>query len=242
MRERRVPPPRLLGTVTGNLRPVRPYFPPLWRTLALLPVGIVLLVGIPIALGLRPNLPLLGRLGSWGLSTVQMLAGLGIVGLGLREAVPGRELSRRALLGLAAGAFALFVAVTLASAWLAPVPGYAPPVWVYQAIGCFRMAASWGLPAFAIAALLVMRAAPTRPLVAVAACGLGTGLMVDAGMRLWCGVSTVSHVLVGHGAVIVVLVAVGALAGLALDRVRGRLRRREGDPSSTPPPPRPPAP
>lgn len=219
MAERRLPPSATLTAVRASLRPVRPYLPPLWRALALLPVGLFLLVGLPLLWGPRPNLSLLGGLGSWGLSALQMLAGLTVVGLALREAVPGRELSRRELLVLVAGGVLLFFALTLTSEWLAPV-ALRRKVWLHEAVGCLRMATSWGVPALAFAVLLVARASPTRPLVATAACGLGIGLMADAGMRLWCGVSTVSHVLVGHGAAIVVLVAVGALAGLGVARWR----------------------
>ncbi|HEV8240112.1 MAG TPA: NrsF family protein [Thermoanaerobaculia bacterium] len=217
MVERRVPPAWLLGAVRTSLRPVRPCLPPSGRALALLPAGVVLLVGIPLLLGPRPNLHLLGGLGSWGLSALQMLGGLFVVGLALRESVPGRELSRRELVGIVAGGLLLFLALTLASEWLAPV-ALRRQVWLHEAVGCLRMATRWGLPALGLALVLVARASPTRPLVASAACGLGTGLMADAGMRLWCGISTVSHVLVGHGAAIVTLAAAGALAGLGLAR------------------------
>jgi hypothetical protein len=233
MAERRLPPPRLVGTVDRDLRPVRPYLPPSVRALLLLPLGIVLLAGMSTLWGVRPNLPLLGSLGSWGLSVVQMLAGVAVVGLALREAVPGLELSRRALLALVAGAVLLFLSLTVTSEWLAPVA--LRPAWALEALGCFRMAARWGVPAFFVAALLILRASPTRPWIAGAACGLGVGLMVDAGMRIWCGVSTISHVLLGHGAGIVVLAVLGAVAGLALDRLRGRPR---GAPVDAVPPPR----
>ncbi|PYQ05339.1 MAG: hypothetical protein DMF82_08755, partial [Acidobacteria bacterium] len=203
----------------GSLRPVRPYLPPSLRALALLPVGVVLLVGMPMLGGARPNLVLLGGVASWGLSALQMLVGLIVVGLALREAVPGRELSRRELFALVVGGALVFLALTLTSEWLAPV-ALRRRVWMLEAVGCFRMAASWGVAALAIAAWLVVRASPTRPWVASAACGLGTGLMTDAGMRLWCGISTVSHVLLGHGLAILLLVVLGALAGLAVDRLR----------------------
>jgi hypothetical protein len=217
--DRWVPSPQLLGAVRGSLRPVRPYLSPSVRALALLPVGIVLLVGIPAFWSPRPNLALLGGFAAWGLSALQMLVGLSVVGLALREAVPGRELSRRTLVALVVVSALLFVALTLTSEWLAPV-ALRRRVWVIEAIGCFRMAATWGVPALAIAGWLTVRASPTRPLVASAACGLGTGLMADAGMRLFCGVSTVSHVLVGHGAAILLLIVLGALAGFVVDRVR----------------------
>ena len=91
MRDLRVPPPPLLGAVRGSLRPVRPYLPPSLRALALLPVGVVLLVGMPMLGGARPNLVLLGGVASWGLSALQMLVGLIVVGLALREAVVDRR-------------------------------------------------------------------------------------------------------------------------------------------------------
>ena len=151
MRDLRVPPPPLLGAVRGSLRPVRPYLPPSLRALALLPVGVVLLVGMPMLGGARPNLVLLGGVASWGLSALQMLVGLIVVGLALREAVPGRELSRRELFALVVGGALVFLALTLTSEWLAPV-ALRRRVWMLEAVGCFRMAASWGVAALAIAA------------------------------------------------------------------------------------------
>jgi hypothetical protein len=217
--ERRIPSPLLLSAVRGSLWPVRPYLPPSLRALALLPVGVVLLVGIPAFWSPRPNLALLGGFAAWGLSALQMLLGLTIVGVALREAVPGQELSRRTLAALVLLGVLLFLALTLTSEWLAPV-ALRRRVWVLEAIGCFRMAAMWGVPALAIAVWPTVRASPTRPLVASAVCGLGTGLMTDAGMRLFCGISTVSHVLVGHGAAILLLGALGALVGAVADRLR----------------------
>ena len=219
MADRRVPPPQLLGSVNGDLRPVRPYLSPSLRTLALLPLGIGLLIGIPALWSLRPNITLLGGFAGWGLSALQTLVGLAVVGLGLREAVPGRELSRRTLAALVLTALLVFLALTLASAWLAPV-ALRRKVWVVEALGCFRMAATWGVPALAVAGWLAVRASPTRPVVVGAASGLGVGLMADAGMRLFCGVSTISHVVVGHGAAILLLIVLGALAGAVVDRLR----------------------
>lgn len=219
MAELRVPSPRLLGAVRGSLRPVRPYLSPWLRALALLPVGVVLLVGIPAWWGARPNLALLGGFGGWGLSALQTLLGLTVVGLALRDAVPGQELSRRTLIALFALGVLVFSALTLASEWLAPV-ALRQHVWALEAVGCFRIAATWGIPALALVAGFTVRASPTRPVVAGAACGLGAGLMTDAGMRLFCGVSTVSHVVVGHGAAVLLLVLLGALVGAVTDRLR----------------------
>jgi hypothetical protein len=217
--ERRLPPPPLLAAVQGDLAAVRPYLSPLLRTLALVPVGIALLVGIPALWSPRPNLALLGGLGGWGLSALQGLVGLVVVGLALREAVPGRELSRRTLSALVLAGVAVFLGLTLTSQWLAPV-ALRRRFWTAEALGCFRMAATWGVPALGVAASLLLRAAATRPVIAGAASGLGVGLMADAGMRLFCGISTISHVVVAHGAAILLLMALGALAAAVADRAR----------------------
>lgn len=219
MTERRLPPPLLLGAVRGDLTPVRPYLPPLLRTLMLAPAGFALLVGIPVLWSPRPNLALLGGLAGWGLSALQTMVGLVVVGLALREAVPGRELSRRALGALVLAAMFVFLGLTVTSQWLAPV-ALRRKVWAAEALGCFRMAATWGVPALGVAGSLVVRAAATRPVIAGAASGLGVGLMADAGMRLFCGISTISHVVIGHGAAILLLTALGALAAALADRVR----------------------
>jgi hypothetical protein len=161
----------------------------------------------------------MGAWASWGLSTLQLLIGLGIVGAALREGVPGRELSRTALVGSLGLAVALLAGITLATQRLAPtvVPS---GVWQRFAWECFGMAALAGVPGLAVTAALAARLLPGRPAVAGALHGLGVGLMADAGFRLFCWVSTPSHVLVSHGAAILVLAAGGAAVSTILDRVK----------------------
>jgi len=214
----------LVNEVRRDLRPVRPFLSPAVRALFLLPIGLALIVGIPAYWGWRGNLPMLGFGGSWGLSALEALAGLSIVGWALREAIPGRELSRGAVAAIAACAVLLFLGSTLLSAVLAPVP-FRGEVFVHQAWGCLRRAAVWSLPALAVAAWLAARAAATRPALAGAICGLGAGLMADAGVRLSCSVSTPAHVLVGHGAAILLLVLAGSAAAVAADRLTDASRR-----------------
>jgi hypothetical protein len=86
-------PASLVSAVRRDLRPVRPLAAPLRRALALLPIGLALLVGVPAVWGWRANLSALGPAAACGLSGLQTLAGLLIVGAALREAVPGDELS-----------------------------------------------------------------------------------------------------------------------------------------------------
>lgn len=220
MDEPRVP-AGLLDAVERDLTPVRPLAAPGRRALALLPLGLVLLVGLPAFWGWRNNLALLGPAAAWGLSSLQALAGLWIVGAALREAVPGRELNGTATALAVGAALALFVGLTLISERLAPTPVPAG-AWVRYAWECFGMATVWSVPALAAVAWLASRALPTRPAVAGALYGLGAGLMADAGVRLFCRVSSPSHVLVAHGGAILFLVLAGAAAATAIERGRAR--------------------
>jgi hypothetical protein len=214
-------PPDLLAAVGRGLRPVKPLASPARRVMALLPLGLVLLLAIPAFWGLRGNVSLLGFAVAWGLSGAQALAGLLIVGVALREAVPGRELSKAAVAATVAAAAILFVGLTLVTEWV--LPAQVPSgVWGIYAWECFWMAAASSVPGLAAAAWLAARALPTRPAVAGAIYGLGAGLMADAGVRLFCWVSAPAHVLVAHGGAILLLVAVGAGAATVVERFKAR--------------------
>jgi hypothetical protein len=221
--EPRTASPELLLAIRRDLRPVRPLFPPALRALLLLPVGLALLLAMPAFWGWSGNIPTLGAAASWGLSALEALIGLLIVGLALREAVPGRELSPRAVLAIVASGAFLFVGLALVGAFLAPVP-FRQGVWLRQAWGCVSLSAAWSVPALAIASWFAARAVATRPAVAGAICGLGAGLMADSGVRLSCSVTTPSHVLASHGAAILLLASAGAFGAVAVDRLRARSR------------------
>jgi len=230
MNELPMPPlsPIVRDTVARDLAPVRPLAPPWRRTLAFAPLGVLLVGASPLVWGLRVNLESLPWWASWGLSGAQALAGLLVVGASLRESVPGRTLSRRALLSVLAAASALFVGITLASAALLPTPLPAS-VRVRFVWECVGMATVVGVPAVVLVAWLAWRMLPGRPAVAGALCGLGAGLLTDAGVRLFCRVDEPWHVLVAHGGAIAGFVGLGAVLSVAIDRLvalraRGRTR------------------
>ena len=221
--ETRVP-PELLAAVERELAPVRPIASPARRVLALLPLGLALLVAIPAFWGLRRNAAELGPMVAWGLSGLQALAGLLIVGAALREAVPGRELSARAVAWTVGAALALFAGMTFLTESL--VPAATPPgVFGRYAWECFWMAAASSVPVLAAAVWLAGRALPTRPALAGAIYGLGAGIIADAGVRLFCWVSSPAHVLLAHGGAILFLAAIGAAAATVVERIK---RRRIG--------------
>ena len=82
----------LRAIVSRDLRPVRPLWPPSRRALTLAPLAVAIVVGIPVINFFRTDLAALGIVKAWGLSVVESAAGLAIIALGLREAVPGRAL------------------------------------------------------------------------------------------------------------------------------------------------------
>ena len=220
MRDEMIP-TALLDEVRHDLRPVRPLPAPSVRALLVLPVGIALLTGLPLFWGLRQNIDQLPSWASWGLSGFEGLAGLLIVGAALAEAVPGRRLSGRAVaLTLAAGAL-IPIAITFATDWLLPAAESAG-VRVRFMIECFDQITVWAVPAVAVPAWLAARAWPERPAVAGAFYGLGTGVMADAGARLFCWVSSPLHVLISHGGAILAVTIGGALAAALIDRWRPR--------------------
>jgi len=214
-------PTAVLDEVRRDLRPVRPLPAPLVRALVVLPVGLALLAGLPLFWGLRRNIGELAPWASWGLSGLESLAGLLIVGAALSEAVPGRRLSARAVTAtLFAGAL-VPITLTLVTSWLAPAEE-SPAVRIRFAIECFDQIAVWAMPAVAVPAWLAARAWPERPAVAGAFYGLGTGVMADAGARLFCWVSSPLHVLLSHGGAILAVTICGAVVATLIDRRRPR--------------------
>lgn len=213
------PPLELRRAIAADLVPVRPLPPPWRRALVIVPFAAVLLVAAPLIFQFR-DLAALGWLLSWGASLLQTVAGVALVAAALRESIPGRNWSAGALALIAAAAVALVTAVTVAS-W------HASPVslrrgWLTVGVICFAASLLSALPATIAAALLALRAMPTRPAVTGLLAGLGGGLMADAGWRLFCHFSEPPHVLASHlGGVVC-----AALAGAALTPVMANFRRR----------------
>src|SRR5262245_39592444 len=95
--DRSAVPAALRAAIASDLQPVHPLAPPRIRVVPIVPLAVVLLVASVLVFGLRGDAPALGLFLTWGASTLQMMLGLTLVALALREAVPGTTLSRRAL-------------------------------------------------------------------------------------------------------------------------------------------------
>lgn len=211
-------PAALFSAVKRDMRPVRPLASPTRRALALLPVAIVLLVGMPIFWAWRTH-GMLAPWPSWGLSVLETALSLLVLAAGFREAVPGRELSAKALSVLICIACIGFLLINATTRGPIMVPA---ETWIRWIRECISMAIAFSVPALIAPAWLVSRALPNRPALTGALCGLGVGLMADAGLRLACWDGVYAHIVLAHGGAIVLLVALGALSATLVERIKAR--------------------
>ena len=218
-------PASLLNHVRANFEPVRPLASPLRRTLALVPLAILLFFGPPMYYHWRENLAQLPGWMSWGMSALESLGGIGLMGISLRQAVPGMTVRPRwILLALTSGVL-LFTCVSLTTANGLPTPLHNPNSWARLAWECVIDELLFAIPSLAISAWLVARALPMRPSLAGAAYGLAVGLMTDAGVRLFCWIDQPLHVFAGHGGAVLIGTIGGALTATLIERAKHRSLR-----------------
>jgi hypothetical protein len=210
-------PPELRDRIAADLEPARPLRPPLVRALVLAPIAAAIVIAVPALHFFRSDMPALGLLRAWGFSIGQAIAGIVVVAVALREAIPGRSLPRAlgaAIVACGLAIPAVVLALTSNAFDIGPAPGHE----FADGIGCFRVSAVAALPALMVAAFLAARALPMRPSFAGAIYGLGSGLIADAGLRLYCEYSQPEHVLLAHGGAI----AASILAGAAIATISRR--------------------
>ncbi|GAB4224307.1 MAG: hypothetical protein Kow0062_25840 [Acidobacteriota bacterium] len=213
-------PRRLREELERDHAPVRPLRPP-WQRATVVAVWFVgILLAAPTLLGLRPDAETLGMAWLWGPPLVQVLFGLVLVTLALREAVPGQSLPSPwigALAILAVGTqLASALGTYLVSHGVTPPPGAS----FLDGSACARSEALLGLPALVVTLWLAVRAYPVRPVHAGLLGGLGAGLFADGVQHLQCGVSGLHHVLVWHLGGMLICALIGAATGWVLERVR----------------------
>ena len=219
-------PPALRAAVASDLRPVRPLASPARRALALLAWAAVAAALVLALRGLRTDAAELGLLLTWGVVLAEVAAGAGLVALALAEAVPARGPGRGAALLALGGAAALFVALAAVTRRASRGMEVDDPLLSFGP-SCAGLQGFIGLTAFAVAALLVLRAAPLRARLAGLLAGAGTGVLAEGVYHLDCPITHLSHVLVWHGSAILLLALFGFGFGLALEaRERARMERR----------------
>ena len=213
-------PETLRRAVARDLRPVRPLLPPFRRALVLLPLAVFIVAAVPLLHFFRSDMAALGWLGSWGLSFAEAFGGVLVVALALRESIPGRLLSGAAVGATLTAGLLLPYAVLAATAPNLTIGGPPGAEWA-DGVACFRTSASAAIPALLASAALVFRALPVRPGITGALYGLGSALIGDAGLRLFCEFTVPSHVFAAHGGAIVAVVVAGVIVAKVLDRTRG---------------------
>jgi len=210
--------------IVRSLTPVRPLPAPSRRARTLIPLGLLLAVLSPLITGPRGDLHTYTPLLTWGVTGLQSLVGLWLLVLAFREAVPGRNVSWRALTFASVLAGLLVPGITVltnaASATVVP-PGRAWQYWAECVIGPMAL----GAPFMILATLMTARAFPTRPAITGALCGMSAGILSDAGWRLTCWISDPAHIIGSHGLAILGLAAAGALLAICADVPRWRRLR-----------------
>lgn len=192
--------------------PVRPLRSPGVRSLAVALWGVAVLVLLPTVLGMRGDAKVLGFMLSWGVSILESLAGLGLVWLALREAVPARGGSVAGRLAALAAALVILVGTAFIT-WARVRPVGPVDDAVLHGVKCFSMEGVFGVPALVLTLWLVVRAFPVRPVWAGVLGGAGAGMLADGVQHLLCGIPDLHHVLVWHGGAALLLAVIGGVIG-----------------------------
>ena len=212
-------PERLRHEVENDSRPVRP-LPPAWLRLGwVLLWGLCVAVIVPALFGVRRDAVSVGFLLVWCAGVAQFGVGLWLVYLALREAIPAAGSSRGVWLAALLTGAAVPVAVGVL-VWMRVGMPESAPGGLAKGMTCMTMESVAGLPAMLLTALLVARAWAVRPRWAGLLGGAGAGLLADAVQHLICPVADLRHVLIWHGAAILVLALAGWAAGLVIERRR----------------------
>ena len=168
---------------------------------------------------LRGDLGVIPQWLGWGSSAMQFLIGVVLIGLALREAVPGRAVPPGAAVGALVLGFAFQLAVSVATWVASPGPAFS---WAGFTGGvvCMRNEITFALPALIVTLWLVVRALPLRPAMAGAFGGTGAGLVADGINHLLCPMSDLRHVVAWHTGAVLLLALAGWLAGSLWERAR----------------------
>ena len=217
-------PDTLHRAVAADLQPVRP-LPPVWiRTLLAVAVAAVGL-GVAVAVfkfSLRPDMDQFPMWLSWGCTALQLVIGVALIGMALREAVPGGGVPRGAV-AVGVGTGVLMQMLVGIATWMhSPGAPYVPGRGLAVGVGCSTHDLALGLPALVVTLWLVFRALPLRPSVAGLLGGTGAAVAADSVNHIICPMSDLRHVLVWHTGVIFGLMLLGWAVGKIWERNRFR--------------------
>jgi hypothetical protein len=170
---------------------------------------------------LRPDIDQLPMWLSWGCSGLQLVLGAILIGMALREAVPGAGIPSGTIRTAAATALVVQILVGIATSIFSPaVP--MPGSGMAAGVGCLKHETLMALPTFVITLWLVFRALPLRAPIAGLLGGAGSTVASDAVLHLLCPMSNLRHVLVWHTGAVIIFMALGWVIGVAWGRTRWR--------------------
>ena len=215
-------PEDLRQAIADDLAPVKP-LPPVWmRTLnavAVAAAGLAMVVAT-FKLSLRLDMDQLPMWLSWGCTAMQLVIGVILVGMALREAVPGNGVPVGAVTLAVSAGVAMQIVVGIAT-WLhSPGMPLVKGHGLEAGMACSTHDAALALPALAVTLWLVFRALPMRPSIAGLLGGTGAAVTADAINHILCPMSDLRHVLVWHTGMIFGLMLVGWAAGRLWERRR----------------------
>jgi hypothetical protein len=215
-------PESLRRAISDDFQPVRP-LPPVWKRLlsavSVTALGLAAVV-ITFKLSLRPDMGQIPMWLSWGCTAVQLTVGVVLIGMALREAIPGRGVPSGAV-KLAVGTGVVMQILVGIATWMhsSGVP-FVPGRGLAIGVGCATHDFMLGLPALAVTLWLVFRALPLRPSIAGLLGGTGAAVTADAVNHIVCPMSDLRHVLVWHTGVIFGLMLFGWLIGKIWEQTR----------------------
>jgi hypothetical protein len=216
-------PVALRERIAGELNPVQPLHPAWQRTLvvAVAATFVLAVTLFGLKLQLRSDMDMLPVWLGWGCTFLELLVGVLIIGLALREAVPGSAPPTGVARTAVATGLAIQILVGVAT-WM-----HSPAVpmgrdWFAKGMGCLTHDSALVLPTFIISMWLVFRALPMRAPVAGLLGGMGAALTGDAITHLLCPMSDLRHVLIWHTGAIFGFMALGWVAGVLWERLRWR--------------------
>lgn len=204
-------PDTLREAISGDLAPVKPLSPVWMRTLyaAAITAGGLALITAVFKFTLRPDMGELPMWLSWGCTAIQLAVGVVLIGMALREAVPGNGVPSGAVVLAISTGIVMQVLVGVVTWMHSPGMPLLEGIGLAKGLSCSTKDTVLALPALAATLALVFRALPLRPSIAGLLGGSGAAVVADAVNHIMCPMSDLRHVLVWHTGMIFGLMLLG---------------------------------
>jgi hypothetical protein len=223
------PPEALMSAIAQDISPVRPSPRPLRLALRMVPLALLVSSAILLAIGPRQDSEILGPLLTWGASAAQFVLAIALVWIAAHESTPAGRLPKETVYSAAVAAMLVVVAITLSTFSVSPAGsmlrsagGWRVPPRIIETmrVSPWMTGFACGIGSTIAGGILVLlfscvfrNSLAIRPAVAGALYGAGAGVAINAGWRIACPVSPLSHTLGAHGTAIIATVLLGALIG-----------------------------